>query len=62
MTFVEADLAPGRKTGQIKLHGPAAFESMRKAGRLAAEALDALTDFVQPGVTMTRCAPGGSTS
>ncbi len=51
MTFVDAALAPTRKTGQIKLHGPADFEAMRKAGRLAAEALDVLTPLVQPGVT-----------
>ena len=51
MTFVDAALAPTRKTGQIKLHGPADFEAMRKAGRLAAEALDVLTPHVQPGVT-----------
>ena len=51
MTFVDATLAPTRKTGQIKLHGPADFEAMRKAGRLAAEALDMLGPLVQPGVT-----------
>ena len=51
MTFVDAALAPTRKTGQIKLHSPADFEGMRKAGRLAAEALDMLTPYVQPGVT-----------
>ncbi|MFN3891823.1 MAG: type I methionyl aminopeptidase [Beijerinckiaceae bacterium] len=51
MTFVDAQLAPSRKTGQIKLHGPEAFEGMRKAGRLTAEALDMLTDFVKPGVS-----------
>jgi methionyl aminopeptidase len=51
MTFVDAALAPTRKTGQIKLHGPQDFEGMRKAGRLAAEALDLLTPYVQPGVT-----------
>ena len=51
MTFVDALEVPGRKTGQIKLHGPAAFEGMRKAGRLAAEVLDLLTDYVRPGVT-----------
>ncbi|MEY4161202.1 MAG: type methionyl aminopeptidase [Pseudomonadota bacterium] len=39
------------RDGTIKLHGPEAFEGMRKAGKLAAEILDALTDFVQPGVT-----------
>jgi methionyl aminopeptidase len=51
MTFVDALEAPQRKTGQIKLHGEAAFAGMRKAGRLTAEALDMLTAHVQPGVT-----------
>ena len=36
MSYVDAALAPQRKTGQIKIHGAAAFESMRRAGRLAA--------------------------
>ena len=36
MTYIDATLAPLRKTGQIKLHGPEAFEGMRKAGRAAA--------------------------
>lgn len=39
------------RDGTIKLHGPAAFEGMRKAGRLAAEILDELAPFVKPGVT-----------
>ena len=39
------------RDGTIKLHGPEAFEGMRKAGRLAAENLDALAPMVQPGVT-----------
>ncbi len=51
MSYVDAALAPQRKTGQIKLHGPAAFAGMRKAGRLVAECLDMLTDEVKPGVT-----------
>ncbi len=51
MTFVDAFDVPGRKTGQIKLHGAAAFESMRRAGRLTAEALDLLVEHVRPGVT-----------
>ena len=51
MTFVDALEAPGRKTGQIKLHGEAAFAGMRKAGRLTAEALDMLSAHVRPGVT-----------
>ena len=35
----------------IELHGPDDFECMRIAGRLAAETLDYITDFVRPGVT-----------
>src|SRR5262245_20023430 len=54
MTYVDAALAPLRKTGQIKLYGPAAFEGMRRAGRLVAECLDMLTDEVQPGVATER--------
>lgn len=53
MTFIDAASAgsSGRKTGQIKLHGPEAFEGMRRAGRLAAEGLDLLVNAVKPGVT-----------
>ena len=39
------------RDGTIKLHGPEGFEGMRKAGRLAAEILDAMAPLVQPGVT-----------
>jgi methionyl aminopeptidase len=39
------------RNGVIKLHGPEAFEGMRKAGRLAAEILDALAPHVVPGVS-----------
>ena len=39
------------RDGTIKLHGPDGFEGMRKAGRLAAEILDAMYDIVKPGVT-----------
>lgn len=49
VTVADSDLLP--RDGTIKLHGPAAFEGMRKAGRLAAEILDALVPLVQPGVT-----------
>ncbi len=38
------------RTGAIKLHGPQAFEGMRRAGKLAAEVLDALVPHVVPGV------------
>ncbi|WP_051949598.1 type I methionyl aminopeptidase [Methylosinus sp. PW1] len=52
MTFVESHLAgSGRKSGQIKLHGPEDFEGMRLAGRVTAEALDMLVPHVKPGVT-----------
>ena len=36
---------------KIKLHGREAFEGMRKAGQLAAAALDMLVAHVKPGVT-----------
>ncbi len=39
-----------RSSEVIRLHGPEAFEGMRKAGRLTAEALDLLVDHVAPGV------------
>jgi methionyl aminopeptidase len=39
------------RNGVIKLHGPEAFEGMRRAGRLAAEILDALTAQVAPGIS-----------
>ncbi len=51
MTFVDAKAAAGRKNGQIKLHDVSAFEGMRRAGRLTAEALDLLAEHVRPGVT-----------
>ena len=51
-TYVSADAVthPSRD-GTIKLHGPAGFEGMRKAGRLGAEVLDAIVPHVVPGVT-----------
>jgi methionyl aminopeptidase len=51
MTYVDAAVAPLRKTGQIKIHGPAAFEGMRKVGQLAATCLDMLASEIGPGVT-----------
>jgi methionyl aminopeptidase len=41
------------RTGAIKLHGEGGFAGMRKAGRLAAEILDALVPHVVPGVETT---------
>jgi methionyl aminopeptidase len=51
MTFVNSVDVAGRKAGHIKLHGPEAFVGMRRAGQLAAEALDLLTGHVRPGTT-----------
>ncbi len=51
MTYIDASLATNRKNGQIRLHGPDDFAGMRKAGRMAAEALDLLVGKVKPGVT-----------
>jgi len=50
MTYIDAVAAPLRKTGQIKIHGPAAFEGMRRAGALVAQCLDMLVPEVKPGV------------
>jgi methionyl aminopeptidase len=47
---VTADMSVYRD-GTIKLHGPEGFEGMRKAGRLAAEILDALPALVVPGAS-----------
>jgi len=40
-----------RESSHIRLHGPADFEGMRQAGRLAAETLDFIAPYVVPGVT-----------
>jgi len=39
------------RTGAIKLYDAEGFEGMRRAGRLAAEILDALAPHIVPGVT-----------
>lgn len=51
MTYSPANETPDIRTGEIKLHGPEAFEGMRKAGQLAAEVLDFITPHVGPGIT-----------
>ncbi|WP_022683964.1 type I methionyl aminopeptidase [Sphingobium bisphenolivorans] len=43
--------APISRSTAIKLYDASGFEGMRKAGRLAAEILDALVPHVVPGVT-----------
>ena len=39
------------RSSTIRIHGPEGFEGMRKAGRLVAEALDMIGEYVKPGVT-----------
>ena len=51
MRYIDALDAPLRNTGEIKLHGPDAFEGMRRAGQLTAQALDLMVEAVRPGVT-----------
>jgi methionyl aminopeptidase len=53
MSFLDIRPSVPRES-KIKLHGPDAFEGMRRAGRLVAEALDMITDYVQPGVATDR--------
>ncbi|PHZ83849.1 type I methionyl aminopeptidase [Paremcibacter congregatus] len=51
MKYVKASESEARAINAIKLYAPEDFEGMRKAGRLAAETLDMITEHVQPGVT-----------
>jgi methionyl aminopeptidase len=51
VTYLKASSAVMKNTGQIKLYDAEAFAGMRRAGNLTAQALDALTDIVRPGVT-----------
>lgn len=51
MTYAQAADTPLRNNGVIKLHNTTDFEGMRTAGRLAAEALDALVPLVEPEIT-----------
>jgi len=51
--MVQGDVAYGAfpEERRITIHGPEDFDGMRRAGRLAAETLDFITPYVQPGVT-----------
>ncbi|MFZ2101492.1 MAG: type I methionyl aminopeptidase [Oricola sp.] len=51
VTYLEAELAPVKNTGQIRLHGKEGFEGMRRAGQLTAKALDEVLPMVRPGTT-----------
>jgi len=50
MANLDISRAQGREA-KIKLHGPDGFKGMRKAGQVAAQALDMLEEHVRPGVT-----------
>jgi methionyl aminopeptidase len=50
MANLDVFRAPTRED-KIKIHGAADFAGMRKAGQLAADALDMLVPHVKPGVT-----------
>ncbi|MEC7490867.1 MAG: type I methionyl aminopeptidase [Pseudomonadota bacterium] len=52
--FTEYNEADTGISGGVILHGPDEFAAMRKAGKLAAECLDMITEHVQPGVTTER--------
>ena len=54
MSNVEVMRNARSQPGKITLHGPEAFAGMRKAGQLAAAALDMLVPYVVPGVTTER--------
>ena len=51
VNYLEAELAPLKNTGQIRLHGEEGFEGMRKAGALTAHALDLVSPMVINGTT-----------
>ena len=52
--FTEYNETDTSISGGVILHGPDEFAAMRKAGKLAAECLDMITEHVQPGVTTER--------
>ncbi|MSO65687.1 MAG: type I methionyl aminopeptidase [Alphaproteobacteria bacterium] len=54
MVYADVTDSPGRNSGVIKLHPAPLFDGMRIAGRLAAETLDYIAPFVEPGVTTAR--------
>ena len=50
VNYIDADSAPLRNTGDIRLYSQEDFEGMRRAGQLAARALDGVAKLVKPGV------------
>ena len=51
VTYLDANSAVMKNTGQVKLYDGDAFEGMSRAGQLTARCLDALADMVKPGMT-----------
>ncbi|TLP48616.1 MULTISPECIES: type I methionyl aminopeptidase [Cohaesibacter] len=51
VNYIAATDGPMRNTGDIRLFGEEAFEGMRRAGQLAARALDGVAEMIAPGVT-----------
>ena len=51
MNYMAAEKASAENTGLIKLYAPGDFEHMARAGQLAAECLDMIRPYVEPGVT-----------
>lgn len=49
--FIDADVAPARNTGQVRIYGEAAFAAMHEAGAVAAACLDELEALIVPGTT-----------
>jgi methionyl aminopeptidase len=49
--YTKPDDGVRRKVHNVVLHEEAAFEGMRRAGRLAAETLDFITPHVNPGIS-----------
>tara|TARA_Y100000590_G_scaffold470471_1_gene665457 strand:- start:13000 stop:13797 length:798 start_codon:yes stop_codon:yes gene_type:complete len=50
-TYIKSELAPNRNIGLIKLYNQDDFVSMRKAGKLAAECLEYISNYISDGVT-----------
>ena len=51
VTYLEADTAPLKNTGHIKLYNEEDFVGMRRASQLTARALDLIAGIVEPGLT-----------
>jgi methionyl aminopeptidase len=51
VNYIQATEGPLRNTGDIRLYGEEGFEGMRRAGQLAARALDGVAKLIKPGIT-----------